>query len=55
LQEHDIAVVRGSVQNKTAAILIDACSKANIVTRSFLDIGSFTSRVHQAMSDAEEL
>ena len=62
VQEHDIAVVRGSVDGKTAAILIDGCSNANIVTRSFLNdnsinyevLGSISSRVHQAISDAEE-
>jgi len=62
VQEHDIAVVRGSVDDKTAAIFIDGCSNANLVTRSFLNdnsisykiLGSVSSRVHQAISDTEE-
>ena len=62
VQEHDIAVVKGFVNGTTAAVLIDGCSNVNLVTRNFLNnsiknykiIGSVASKVHQAMSDAEE-
>jgi len=62
VQEHDITVVKGFVNGATAAVLIDGCSNANLVTRNFLNnsiknykiVGSVTSKVHQAMSDAEE-
>ena len=62
VQEHDIAVVKGFVNGATAAVLIDGCSNANLVTRNFLNnsiknykiVGSVASKVHQTMSDAEE-
>jgi len=62
IQEHDITVVKGFVNGTTAAVLIDGCSNANLVTRNFLNnsiknykiVGSVASKVHQAMSDAEE-
>jgi len=62
VQKHDIAVVKGFVNGTIAAVLIDGCSNVNLVTRNFLNnsiknykiIGSVASKVHQAVSDAEE-
>jgi len=62
IQEHDIAIVNGSVNGCSAAILIDGGSNANLVSRKFLNqniknytiVGSTSGRVHQALSSAEE-
>jgi len=62
VQEHDIAVVSGSVDGYPAAILIDGGSNANLVTRKFLTkfiknytvVRTTSGRVHQALSDVEE-
>ena len=35
VQEHDVAVVKGFVNGATAAVLIDGCSNANLITRNF--------------------
>ena len=63
IQEHDIAIVNGTVNGHSAAVLIDGGSNTNLVTRKFLNnniksytiVGSTSGRVHQALSNTEEL
>ena len=60
VQEHDIAVVSGSVDGFPTTILIDGGSNANLVTRKFLNehiknytiVGTNSGGVHQALTDA---
>ena len=62
IQEHDIAVVSGTVNGHSAAVFIDGGSNTNLVTRNFLNkniknytiVGSTSGRVHQALSNTEE-
>ena len=62
IQEHDIAIVNGTVNGHSAAVLIDGGSNTNLVTRNFLNkniknytiVGSTSGRVHQALSNTEE-
>ena len=57
VQEHDVAVVRGYINNYPASIFIDACSNANLIWRKFLNkfiknyqiIGHDKSTIKQAM------
>jgi len=62
IQEHDIAIVNGTVNGHSAAVLIDGGSNTNLVTRNFLNkniknytiVDSTSDRVHQALSNTEE-
>jgi len=60
IQDHDIAIVNGTVNDHSAAVLIDGGSNTNLVTRNFLNKilkiipGSISGRVHQELSNTEE-
>ena len=62
IQEHDIAIVNGTVNGHSTAVLIDGGSNTNLVTRNFLNkniknytiVGSTSDRVHRALSNTEE-
>ena len=62
IQEQDIAIVNGTVNGHSVAVLIDGGSNTNLVTRNFLNkniknytiVGSTSGRVQQALSNTEE-
>ncbi|KAG4083642.1 hypothetical protein H8356DRAFT_1089387 [Neocallimastix lanati (nom. inval.)] len=60
VEDEDLAMVKATIGNKDAKLLIDTCSNLNAITKSFLDtldnyeeLGPCQGRIRQAVQDSE--